>query len=316
MCLKTVFFIVLISGVLYNFSAQTCCSAGAPILSALDVNATPAGQWQIGLQYDYNVIRDVYNRSTVIQGLRQRTTQVALVDISYGLNERWAFTILLSFMQHERRLNKKNLNGSLEELSISGNGDVLVMAKYTIIPQDIIKQRQLAVGLGLKMPWGRSDLRDNSILLSADIQPGTGSWDYAGWIFYSEGFRKVFPIVAFASFSLRLNGVNNRFQVEGSRFNSYRFGHVYSFTAGASYHVSDLLDVSLRLQVRRTGRDVFAGSAIPNTGGSWIYAAPGVNVNLSSFSWRASLRYPLYRKLNEIQLTTSYVLSSGLVYTF
>lgn len=296
--------------------AQTCCSAGAPILSALEVNTTPAGQWQIGIQYDYNAIRDVYVGSSPIQGLRQRTTHVALLDISYGLNQHWAFTALFSFMRHERRLNAQNLNGSLEKLNVTGLGDVLLMAKYTLIPLDIIAQHQLAVGFGIKIPLGKSDLRDDQILLSADIQPGTGSWDYAGWLFYSKGFRGFLPVVVFLNTSYRLNGDNNRFQESNRSFKNYHFGNVVSLTGGISYHGSDLIDISFRLQLRTTARDRFAGSAIPNTGGTWVYAAPGLNFNFSSFSARASVRLPIYRKLNEIQLTTTYVLSTGMTYVF
>jgi len=296
--------------------AQTCCSAGAPILSALEVSATPAGELQLGVQYDYNAIRDVYVGSSRIQGLRQRTTHVALLDISYGVNEHWAFTALFSFIRHERRLNKQNINGSLEKLNINGPGDVLLMAKYTLIPLEIIGQQQLAFGLGVKIPAGKSNLRDDQILLSADIQPGTGSWDYAGWVFYSRGFREVLPIVLFFNASFRLNGDNNRFQVDNRRFKSYHFGNVILLTGGLSYHASDLADISFRLQLRQTARDRFAGGSIPNTGGAWLYAAPGLNFNFSSFSIRGSIRFPIYRKLNEIQLTTTYVISTGLTYLF
>ena len=307
--------LILLMGFIQDGDAQTCCSAGAPILSALEVNTTAAGQWQIGFQYDYNDIRDVYSQSTKIEGLRRRVTQTGLLDVSFGLNTHWAFTALFSWVQHHRRLNRKNINGSIEGLSVRGSGDVLLMTKYTILPLDIINQRQLAVGLGVKIPLGKSDLRQNDILLSADMQPGTGSWDYAGWLFFSQGFRGAVPFVLFLNTSFRLNGTNNRFQVDDARFNSYRFGNVLSVTAGAAYNASELVDISLRLQVRKTVRDEFAGSAIPNTGGTWVYASPGINFNIKPFTWRASVRLPLYRQLNEIQLSTSYVVSTGLIYT-
>jgi len=293
--------------------AQTCCSAGSPILSALNFSGSTQGQWQFSLTYEHNVIRDVLNEDEEIDPFRQRTTRSLLLDISYGFWQRWSATLLLTWLEQERRLNDPNSFGSLERITTRGPGDAVFLLKYDLIRATIAQQQQLSVGAGVKAPVGKSDLRSDGILLPADIQPGSGSWDGLLWAFYSRSFRPQ-PVSLFSNLSYRFNGKNDRFQVGGGAFSGYRFGNILSWSAGGSYRPADVFDVSMQLRWRFSEKDVFAGNSVPNTGGHWLYLVPGVNINFDPYGLRISGRIPVHRELNGIQLTTSYALTASVFY--
>ncbi len=302
---------ILIMLLISTGRAQTCCSAGTPILSAIDGQASRAGTLRLALNYDFNRIRDVYNGSEPITAIRQRQTQSALLSISHGFSDRWGVDILLSYIRHQRRLNRVNFSGSRDELVTAGPGDALVMVKYNVFTPDIIRQRQLTLGAGVKAPLGSSNLNSNGILLPADMQPGTGSWDFVGWLLFSRGLLPAWPLTVTVRSSLRLNGENNRFGVSGdSRFRRYRFGGVYTVSAAMHYRYGETI-ISLESRFRRSARDSFAGQAVSNTGGQWVYLTGGLTLNhWAPLSWQMLYTRPLWRHLNEVQLTTSYRLTT------
>ncbi|HED11592.1 MAG TPA: hypothetical protein ENJ10_12950 [Caldithrix abyssi] len=297
--------------------AQTCCSAGTPILSAIDGQASSAGNLRLALNYDFNRILDVYNGNRAITALRQRQTQAVLLNISYGFSDRWGVDILVSYIRHQRQLNTANINGSLDELVTAGLGDALLMLKYNVLVPDVIGQRQLTLGAGVKVPLGTADLKNSGILLPADMQPGTGSWDFAGWMLFSQGLLPAWPLTLTLRSSLRLNGGNNRFGVAGdSRFSSYRFGGVYTLSAAMHYRYEETI-LSLQGRFRYSGRDRFAGQAVSNTGGRWFYLTGGLTVNRwAPFSGQLLFTLPLWRNVNEVQLTTSYRLTTVVSWYF
>ncbi len=298
-----------------ELQAQACCSAGTPLLSSLDIGATQGKTWQFSLTYDYNFLDDVLSGSEEIGGHRRRVSQSFLLETSYGINHRWALTAILSFIRQQRRLNTQNSAGSRQELTTRGPGDAVVLLKYNVKPLNILSQRQIAVGLGMKMPTGKSDLEWNGVLLPADMQPGTGAWDGILWGYFYQGFLPVSRINLFANASYRFTGKNNRFQLENSRFKGYKFGNVLMISGGISYRTDTLFDFSMMLRYRNVQADEFAGSIVANTGGHWFYLLPGLNINPEPVSLRLSGQLPLYRHLDGVQLTTSYSVSLSLFYT-
>jgi len=303
-----------ITAVAQNLQAQACCTAGTPLMSSLDVTATPAGTWRVALAYHYNLLDDVVAGSQSIEGFRQRLSQSMLADISYGLNHRFSFTALLSFIRQTRSLKQPNSAQSLEKIATLGVGDMLFLVKYNLIPLEIFSQTQLSAGFGLKMPTGESTLRNGQILLPADMQPGTGSWDAILWAYYFRGFLPFSKWNYFANFTYRLNGTNHRYQL--SDVNSgYSFGNESLLSIGTSLSTDSLLAFSLIVRYRSTRPDRLGDSTVPNTGGHWVNLRPGINVNFETVSLRFSGSVPVYRQLTGTQLTTSYTLSFGLFYS-
>ena len=100
-------FVLLTSVALINTAevkAQACSCGGAPLLSSLEFPATAPGAWLFGLTYEFNSISDLV---TVTKRLdddtRRRRIYTGLLEISYGINDRWSASLLLTLLQQEQR---------------------------------------------------------------------------------------------------------------------------------------------------------------------------------------------------------------------
>ena len=293
--------------------SQACCSAGTPLLSSLELPSTFAGALQLALTYEYNTLRDVLSgSSTLNDDSRRRATHSLLLESSYGFTSFFSTSVLLTIVQQERSI-RSSFDGSESFLKTRGIGDAIVLLKYNLIHANIINQLDLSFGVGTKIPLGMSNLTSDGILLPADMQPGTGAWDGILWGYFSRGFVPTLPLNVFASASYRYTGSNARY---GSNQEGYTFGNELVANVGVGFRTDTELDFSLVLRLRQTTSDRFAGSDIPNTGGRWLSAVPGVNVKvLDNLAVRASGQIPVHRNLEGTQLTTSYTALVTVFYT-
>jgi len=303
----------VLSLLLYEkISAQACSCGGAPLLGALDQPSTSAGNWQLGMTYEFNSITDLMAEDSELDDdTRKRKIHSGLIDVSYGLNSRFSVTGLFTLLQQERKT--KLPQGTSELLKTTGIGDGILLVKYNLVRQSIQNLRQVTLGAGVKFPVGKSSLESNSALIAADMQPGTGAWDGVLYGYFSQGFFKSVPAGLFASGSYRFTGSNNRF---GENLASYEFGDEFISSLGIDFKPGITVSYNLSLRYRHTRADKFAGQSLPNSGGDWLSLVPGVNAALSNaLSARISGRIPLYRKLDGTQLTTGYALSISMFYS-
>jgi hypothetical protein len=310
--MKKLFFLLLIIFYAMEFFPQACCSAGSPLLGSLDISNASRGELQIGLRYELNSLQDVYAGTVRLDDdLRERNVNSFLLEVNYGLTGRISITTLFTFINQSRNISSHdNLSSSL---NTGGLSDGIILVKYNFIPLSIVDQVELTLGAGAKLPIGNSTLRSDGILIPADMQPGTGSWDGVLWGYFSKGFVPALPLNVFLNVSYRLNGTNNRF---GDSFQQgYTFGNELFVNLGAGYRTDTFFDFTLMLRYRNTTPDKFDGVQLPNTGGNWLYLVPGVNGKISDyFTTRLSGQIPLYRNLTGTQLTTTYTASLGLFY--
>jgi hypothetical protein len=311
---KSLHIIISISTIFISadISGQACCTSGTPLLGSLDMSTSSKGLMQFSFTYDYNTLTDVYTGSSELDDdTRSRLTQAGLLEINYGLSRRITLTALFSYVNQSRSIN--GFGDRTNELSVSGAGDALAMVKYSLIPMNIIDEVELAAGAGIKAPVGKSEIKSNGILLPADMQPGTGSWDILLWAFYTKGRLFDLPMNFISNISYRLNGENDRY---GPNQEGYQFGNELALTAGLGYRTDMLLDFSLMFRYRHTAPDIFAESELPNTGGEWLYMVPGINIKIyDNFTGRLAGQIPIYRNLNGTQLTTTFTTSFTLFYS-
>ncbi len=301
---------IILFGCIDSFP-QACCSAGTPMLGSLETSTTSRNNLQLNLTYDYNTLQSVFEGSTQIDDdTRERVTNSVLFETTYGLTDKFTLTGLFSFINQRRIITTPS--GSENLLFSSGFGDALLLLKYELISQTILNQRQLAIGLGPKIPTGASDVTQNGILLPADMQPGSGSWDFVFWSYYSEGYMPDLPLNIFISASYKLNTSNNRFANSDA---GYKFGNEFVSSIGAGYRTDSFFDCSLAFRFRSTTVDQFGKESVPNTGGIWLYAVPGLNIKLmDNLVARFTGQIPIYRNLEGTQLTTTYTLSASFFY--
>jgi len=310
---KKIIYILIIAGIIkIEIFAQACCTAGTPILGALEISSGSKGVLDIGFTYERNVLQDVYERvSRLDDNTRERLTDSFLLELNFGMSERFTATILSTYVNQIRLI--RPLYGKESELTGRGIGDVLLLLKYNLITLDIFERRQFSVGVGIKAPIGSSSLKSNGLLLPADMQPGTGSWDGILWAFYSKEISGDFPLTYLINISYRINSANERF---GQGSGGYAFGNEFITNIGLAYRTDSLLDFSILIRFRNTVPDKFNKADIPNTGGNWLNLVPGVNIKLfNNFVTRLSGQIPVYRNLMGTQLTTSYTASFSVFYS-
>ncbi len=307
---------VIISIILLLFSvklfAQACCTAGTPLLGSIEMSTTQKGVWQFGLTYEYNSLQDVYAGSQELNdNTRERISTAALFEISYGLSDKVTLTTLFSFVTQSRKINP--LTGTRNELNTNGIGDALFLLKYNLITLDLISNTELSIGIGVKSPLGRSNIKSNGILIPADMQPGTGSWDGILWSYFSQGNLFQEPLNVFVNASYRFNTPNERF---GTNQAGYKFGNELITNIGLGYRTDTPFDFTLLARHRFTSSDEFGGGDISNTGGNWIYFVPGINIKmLENISGRLSGQIPVYRNINGTQLSTTFTASFSIFYS-
>ncbi|MFO8028911.1 MAG: hypothetical protein R6U28_03545 [Cyclonatronaceae bacterium] len=290
-----------------SLQAQTCSCAGAPLLSSQGSGVSAAGSFLAGITYEYHDISSLYNGTTRLEDATvTRSTQSALLEMSYGITDRLSISGTFSWVDKQRTTGRHTASGGTT-VTTQGTGDGIFMLRHLLIRQTLWNPYYVAAGAGFKAPIGTTSLKRNGFTMNADMQPGTGSWDGVFWASIS---RSILPdhLSAFVTGSFRRTGSNERF-AENDR---YRFGNEMLVDGGVSGALAGILSHSILLQYRTTDSDTRNGISLPNTGGTWISVVPVLNIEATErFSFRLSGRLPVYQDLNGTQPTTSFALSGS-----
>lgn len=291
---------------------QTCCSGGVPLANNLGLPNNGSGSWTVGLNYDYNNLNTLNAGSQKLDDqARQRETRSVLFNIGYGLTERWSVEALFTWVNQTRTINQF---GNRNFTETSGLGDAVFLLKYSI-PNVLGANSNLDVGAGTKAPIGRSDLTTtDGLLITADLQPGSGAWDGIGWAALSKQAPWRPSATLSGSATLRATGKNNEYL---NGLATYEFGDELQATLGYTDQFllwqSLLLSPGIVFRYRRAWQDRIDDQQIPNTGGEWIFIRPELNAFLSQnliFTGRVEL--PLYSYVDGTQVTPTVRFTFGL----
>jgi hypothetical protein len=293
--------------------AQTCCSAGAPISNLLDINNAASKTFSLQLNYEYKSInRLIDNSTTLTNDPRTRFGQNASLKLDYSFNERFAISTLLPLV-HQSRATLSESQSSV------GLGDLTIVGQYKFLDRDFLI---LNAGLGVKLATGVSDHRSISqIILSPDMQSGSGSTDY---IFRLSGSRSNFLTALLNStfsFAYKLNNANSSFASTPTfPGRNFAFGDEALAIIGFNYqHIASngfwVPDVNFKY--RWTDANIEQQTDAPNSGGYWLSIPIGLSyVPSEKLSIRAFTEIPIFQKLNGLQITTDYTVGFQLNYTF
>lgn len=209
--------------------------------------------------------------------------------------------------------------GTLETWSFTGVGDVQVWARYLVIAPADPSGRSLSLGAGLKLPTGRTGVRnDDGELAEMTLQPGTGSVDPLLMASFvqplnlraADGRYVWMPV--FGGLHVRIPGSDGRF--------GYRAGTDLVATVGTTYSLLPRVDLLGQINFRWRDRDdVGDAPGVPeeNTGGESLFVSPGVRVGvMEGLAAYVFLPVPVYQRVNGIQLTAEWNLQVGVQYRF
>lgn len=295
-----------------NLNAQTCSCAGAPLLSSQSTGASSAGNLLFGLTYEYHDISDVYNGTTRLQEETvSRSTQSTLLEVSYGLTDRWSISGTFSFVNKVRNTGL-HLPGGGETVTASGIGDGVILLRYNILQQTLWNRYQFSAGGGIKSPFGSTSLTNDGFAMNADMQPGTGALDGVFWANTSVSLLPYSTANLSLLASYRQTGTNSRFTDN----DNYRFGNELILNLGVGNRLfTDKLSYQLSARYRSTSSDQLNGVTQVNTGGHWLSVIPTINYGLSEIiTTSISARIPIQQNLSGTQPTTSYAISGSIFF--
>lgn len=308
------FTLLLMLGISSYFStySQTCCSGGIPLSNSIGLPSSSKGTFLLGISYDYNNLNTLNNgNSELDDNARLRTTQSLLFNIGYSITTNFSVEALFTYVNQKRTITQF---GNVNTDEIYGVGDGVLLFKYNF--NRIFEQNNtLRIGLGAKVPIGATDKKsENGILLNADMQPGSGAWDFIFWSFYSHSFSFRPSGEFIASATYRLTGTNNNYL----NLTTYRFGPEFqSFIGYVDQFMINktLINPGVRIKYRHAGRDEIGGFALDNTGGEWVSIIPSVDVEISTkLNLLTKFEIPMYSYVEGTQLTPTYRITIGLFY--
>ena len=262
------------------------------------------GVLQVSLSYDLNSLNTLkVGSETLDDATRVRQTHSALVELGYSITDKLSVDALIPYIRQERTTNR---NTAFENFTYTqGLGDISLLLKYKVFSW-------INLGGGIKTPTGKDDIIASfGIPESADLQPGSGAWDY---ILYGNAireipFRKTFTVSS--TLLYRFRGVNNDF---GNR--SYQFGDEFQVIIGLADRFllgTQILDPSIRARFRKAGRDFSNDNESPGSGGEFLFLNPGITWAITpSFNYQFNVELPVYSNVQETQLSPTFRVNTGL----
>jgi hypothetical protein len=290
-------------------------AANAPMMA---VNVPPPAQVlglnaqvQQGLGVTYTSLE------TTRHTLRSGSQDVRNVDDERTVNWRQSlildynvyrdFTALLSIPYV---YNKATFTGS--EQTTSGLGDMAVYVKYPIYKDQMFNARQEIQLLGgVEAPTGSTHAKDaQGNLLSATEQAGSGTTNFI------VGGALIWGFTAFSLYG------DATYKIYGNT-SSYRFGNVFSPSAGINYPLPIYPALSLTGEVlgqfvARDHSDTVNSGVLPNgkvnsSGGDTLFIAPGFHWTfLTTWALSASFQVPVYQNLRGTQLKSELNIATAL----
>jgi len=293
--------------------SQTCCSGGIPLSNNIGLPILEKGTFQISVNYDYNNLNTLNSGTNKLNDdSRLRVTHSLLTNFSYSFATNLSIEGLFTWVNQRRKITQFG-NENLDETS--GIGDGLLLLKYGF-PNLIGENTSINVGVGAKIPFGSTTEENNQgIILNADLQPGSGAWDIVYWSLISKSFnfRPCYNISSM--FIYRSTGINNSYFGDST----YEFGNEIQVFLGFSDQfllLKTIASPSISFKYRNVTQDKIGGFNLENTGGNWVSIIPNLAININQnlvFSAKAEL--PIYSNVDGTQLTPTYRLTTGILFT-
>lgn len=191
-------------------------------------------------------------------------------------------------------------------------GDPMLLARYAVMastsgPDTTRLRHRLTVGIGVKLPLGRSDVEQFGRELPHDLQPGTGTWDGLVSLEYS---------VRGGAWGTSM-GLMGRYN--GEMEGGYRMGHSASFT-GEVFRIIPIKSVTLvpsaGAYIEAAKQDEMNGVADPTTGDKTLFSHVGARMwwhNIGvSFAWQ----HALLRDIGSLMIPNRERFTAGIIYSF
>ena len=210
----------------------------------------------------------------------KKTTDKYQLTLRAGIFENFDARVVVPFLDKHMYRHSKTKDFAD---SNSGVGDIKLISRYRIMSQKRKDPLNMAVGVGVKMPTGETDEKDEAgVFLPGFLQTGSGSWDPI----VELGAHKVIGRHWLSSYFMCKLSTEGEL---GSRDYEKPDRFKYNFAYG--YAVSRLFDLGLELNGDVKGKAKLDGQKQENTGGQSYTYPPAF---ISSFT-RGCILTPAFR---------------------
>ena len=257
---------------------------------------------------------DAYDGSSEVDNPMQERThiRVPLITLDVRLTDRFGVQAAATIPNITRTAIVPRPTGSFNfKETFSGVGDTSFLGWYRLRP---IRRWNVVVNAGASLPTGRTeaprfrqDLEDGSLVPMSRLQRGSGTFDPIAGVNLDRRFGLV---TAFSSVAARMPLVENN--------DGLRTGPSWEVSGGAARELGHHRIIGIaRFGWLHRRQDEFNGTPVLVGGGNWLYATPGVALQVGKgITAQAEVKVPVYRSLANKQLDSSAIFQFGISRAF
>ncbi|MBI3328859.1 MAG: transporter, partial [Nitrospinae bacterium] len=257
--------------------------------------------------------------------------QTLKFSLDYGLTSRLTVGVLLPFLDrlHQHLAHEEEeVVGSPEGTEIVNKterwryqefGDMQVTTRYLLLQPTTPYRPSLSLILGAKLPTGGTGVRNGEgEKAELTLQPGNGSWDGIVGLSYVQNFS-VSTLRRETTLAPLFVTALGRFPIGVGKF-GYEPGGELFLNIGLAYPLLRKLDLLGQINFHYRDRDAVGhapGVEQADTSREELFLSPGVRYHLTdNLALYTLIQVAVYRRVNGIQLTSDWNLTSGISYRF
>lgn len=313
-------------------AAGLCCQLSSGVQESLLGVASPEpGNLSLQLTYSFTLMDKIKEGSSsrsvedVVRAGKYTSIPTSMdmtkytVTAAYGFSSEFSVFTSIPYVRNTMDMRHMHMDGDWENHAmnpVSGVGDITVMGLYRpYTKSENGVTDTFSIGVGVKAPTGSSTEKTSTGYVHAHMQPGTGSWDPLLSLVYS---KSIDPFMLQADATYQLTTGNRNGYEFGDSFTAnlsarYAAAPVFNFTGGLTYlHLNKAKDRDGKYTNLKSLMDDPA-----NTGGDSIWFSPGIQVvPLKNSLVDFKVQFPVWERVNGIQLVSNYRVLLGLSYGF
>jgi hypothetical protein len=275
-------------------------------LDVLDGETLYEDGWLLTAGWEYRTRRGLLDGSDRVgDPLRQNeVSHAAVASAHYGLLHTLQVGAIVPYLHRTLTLDDP---AGPDRLASSGWGDATLYAKWRYYRWDDVGiATNFALLAGLELPTGKDDVADHGVLLPADLQPGSASWDpFLGAAVTHEPGRWRFNAMVLYK---RVGEGTHDYAQADQFFAELAAGNRFWLEP----YPGPFMRADLILRYRHEGADRQSGRAVANTGGdlltigaTWAFRPrPTLDLQLS-------VEIPLWEEVRGVQLRNQVAMFFG-----
>ncbi len=282
------------------------CACGCGVFEVGSMQMLPMDQG-LAIYFEYDFLDQNQNWSSTSAAPaadnpdKQLHTDFFTLGVQYLFNRTWGVMVQLPYW--DRRFVTTADDGSIVSLHSGSIGDIRLEGIYAGFSDDMTT----GITFGLKLPTGQWKAQG----FDRDSQIGSGSVDLLLGIYHVGALTKGNLLSWF---------VRGKLDVPFAYQGGYIPGNEFDASLGAYVNgvISSTVKISPVFQVIGSYRMPDSGPAADslNSGYVRVLLSPGVEVNVSNFSFYTDFEFPVYQNVNGNQLVASFLFKAVVAYFF